>query len=148
MFEWSADKIDFLLYNRHALRKEVELLSSTYTSGPARIPPRGIKPHGSPVERAALTRAEITMVLDAVDRGWNDLPPDLKRIARAKYGRLRLTNQEIGKRFFLSPATVTRRLISIRAVVAGHLALQNESVVRRFWAKIEANWDALVKKTC
>lgn len=138
-YEWSAAKIDFLLYNRHSLRKEVELLTA-HASGPVKIPPRGKKPHGSSVEREAITRAEFTMVLDAVDRGWTDLPPDLKRIARAKYGRLKLTNKEIGKRFFLSSATVTRRLISIRAVVAGHLALQHESILRRFWVQIGALW--------
>ena len=98
------------------------------------------------MEVIAIERAELTIVLDAVDHAWRSLTGDLKDIARAKYRR-RLKHAEIEKRYFLSRATLTRKLSTIRATVAGYLALVPEAILRRFWAQNEARFEELVRRT-
>ena len=144
VYELPIQAIDYLLYNYTYLHKEVELLGCNQ-GGMARVPPRGGK-RSSPVEVIAIERAELTIVLDAVDHAWRSLTGDLKDIARAKYRR-RLKHAEIEKRYFLSRATLTRKLSTIRATVAGYLALVPEAILRRFWAQNEARFEELVRRT-
>ena len=143
VYELPIQAIDYLLYNYQYLRKEVDLLGTNH-DGMARIPPRGGK-RSSPVEVIAIERAELTTVLDAVDHAWRSLTGDLKDIARAKYRR-RMKHVEIEKRYFLSHATLARKLSSIRAVVAGYLALVPETILRHFWAQNEARFEELVRR--
>jgi len=145
--EFPIRMIDFLLHNRHELRREVELLTAQQSGSIPKIPPRGATERRSPVEREAISRAEFTVVLDAIDRAWDSLSPDLRRIARAKYGRAKMSNKEIETRYHLSRSTVYRKLETIRAVVAGRLALIPEAIMRRFWYLIETFWDDLLRRT-
>lgn len=132
--ELSPEAIDYLLHNRLDLRKEVELIGP-HSTGLVRIPARGSRP-GSQVEFVAIERAELTTVLDAVDRGWQALTPDLREVARAKYGRRHMRNYEVETRYHLSRATVSRKLSTIRAIVAGYLSFVPEATLRHFWLKI------------
>jgi len=143
VYELPIQAIDYLLYNYMYLRKEVELLGTSH-GGMARIPPRGGK-RSSPVEVIAIERAELTIVLDAVDHAWRSLTPELRQVARAKY-RLRMKNREIEKRCFLSKSTLDRKLGCIRAAVAGYLALVPEAVLVRFWGQNEARFEELVRR--
>jgi len=143
VYQLPVRAIDYLLYNCLYLRKEVDLLGST-GGGLVRIPSRARR-HGSPVEVLAIQRAELTIVLDAVDRAWQSLTSDLKQIARAKYRR-RMRNREIEKRYFLSKSTLDRKLGCIRAAVAGYLALVPEAILRRFWGENEARFEDLVRR--
>jgi len=142
-YELPVQAIDYLLYNYVYLRKEVELLGAQQ-SGVVKIPPRGTR-RGSPVEVIAIERAELTMVLDAVDRAWQSLTPELRQIARAKYRR-GMKNIEIQKRYYLSKSTLDRKLGCIRATVAGYLALVPEAILRRFWGENEARFEELVRR--
>lgn len=126
--------IDYLLYNLHYLQREVDALQPS-AGGVVRIRARGLRP-SSPVEPVAIKRAELSMVLDAVDFAWRHLTPELRRIARAKYRR-GWSNQDISKRYFLSESTVTRRLTSIRAAVAGTLASLPDVILTSFWRRID-----------
>ena len=137
-YEIPIAAIDYLLYNFHYLQREVDAMQPN-TSGIAHIPAKDARP-GNPVETVAIKRAELSMVLDAVDFAWRHLTPELRRIARAKYRR-GWTNQEIAKRYYLSPSTVTRRLTSIRAAVAGSLASVPDSILTSFWRGIDAIQD-------
>lgn len=125
--------IDYLLYNYPYLRREVESLDKS-PGGIVMVPCRGVR-RGSAVEVTAIERAELSMVLDAVERAWRSLTGDLKDIARAKYRR-GMRHSEIERRYFLSRATLSRKLSTIRATVAGHLALVPEAILRHFWAQI------------
>lgn len=138
-YEIPIAAIDYLLYNLHYLQREVDTIQQS-SSGIARIPARDARP-GNPVETVAIKRAELSMVLDAVDFAWRHLTPELRRIARAKYRR-GWTNQEIAKRYYLSPSTVTRRLTSIRAAVAGSLASVPDAILTSFWRQIDLLSDA------
>lgn len=131
--------IDYLLYNYHYLRREVEALHPA-SGGLVRVPRRDAKP-GNPVEAVAIKRAELSMVLDAVDFAWRHFTPELRRIARAKYRR-GWTNQEVAKCYYLSLSTVTRRLTSIRAAVAGSLASVPDAILTSFWRQIDLLEDA------
>lgn len=133
-YEIPIAAIDYLLYNFHYLQREVDAMQPA-TSGIARIPAKDARP-GNPVETVAIKRAELSMVLDAVDFAWRHLTPELRRIARAKYRR-GWSNQEIAKRYYLSPSTVTRRLTSIRAAVAASLASVPDSILTSFWRGID-----------
>ncbi len=138
-YEIPIAAIDYLLYNYHYLRREVEALHPASGGGLVRVPRRDAKP-GNPVETVAIKRAELSMVLDAVDFAWRHLTPELRRIARAKYRR-GWSNQEIAKRYYLSTSTVTRRLTSIRAAVAGSLASVPDAILTSFWRGIDAIQD-------
>ena len=125
--------IDYLLYNYRHLRLEIESLGARQ-SGIGRIPPKGGRP-GSPVENALIQRSNLTQVLNAVERAWRDLTPDLREVATAKYRR-GLSNKAIMKRCNLSRPTLDRRLRSVRTLVAGHLALISEAILMQFWATV------------
>lgn len=133
-YEIPIAAIDYLLYNFHYLQREVDAMQPN-TSGIAHIPARDARP-GNPVETIAMKRAELSIVLDAVDFAWRHLTPELRRIARAKYRR-GWSNQEIAERYYLSPSTVTRRLTSIRAAVAASLASVPDSILTSFWRGID-----------
>lgn len=139
-YEIPIAAIDYLLYNYHYLRREVEALHPS-SGGLVRVPRRGAKPARNPVEAVAIKRAELSMVLDAVEFAWRHLTPDLRRIARAKYRR-GWTNQEIAKRYYLSLSTVARRLTSIRAAVALSLATVPDTILASFWSQIDSLSDA------
>ncbi len=126
--------IDYLLHNYNYLKREVESIQLG-SKGFARIPTKGATP-GDPVATVAIKRAELSMVLDAVDFAWRHLTPELRRIARAKYRR-GWSNQEIAKRYYLSLSTVSRRLTSIRTSVAGVLATLPDMILTRFWHEID-----------
>lgn len=140
-YEIPIAAIDYLLYNYHYLRREVEALHPS-SGGLVRVPlpRRGAKP-GNPVETVAIKRAELSMVLDAVDFAWRHFTPELRRIARAKYRR-GWSNQEIAKRYYLSLSTVSRRLTSIRAAVARSLATVPDTILASFWSQIDSLSDA------
>jgi DNA-directed RNA polymerase specialized sigma24 family protein len=131
--------IDYLLYNLHYLKREVDILQPA-TGGLVRVPAKDAR-LGNPVEKVAIKRAELSMVLDAVDFAWRHFTPELRRIARAKYRR-GWTNQEVAKRYYLSLSTVTRRLTSIRAAVAGSLASVPDAILTSFWRQIDLLEDA------
>ncbi len=137
-YEIPIAAIDYLLYNFHYLQREVDSIQPA-TSGIARIPARDVRP-GNPVETVAIKRAELSMVLDAVDFAWRHLTPELRRIARAKYRR-GWSNSEIAKRYYLSLSTVARRLTSIRGGVAGVLMTLPDTILTRFWRGIDAIQD-------
>lgn len=137
-YETPIAAIDYLLYNYHYLRREVEALHPA-SGGLVRVPRRDARP-GNPVEAVAIKRAELSMVLDAVEFAWRHLTPDLRRIARAKYRR-GWTNREIAKRYYLSLSTVARRLTSIRAAVARSLASVPDAILTSFWRGIDAIQD-------
>lgn len=142
--ELPTQAIDYLLYNYPYLRQEIELLTPAH-GGIVRIPSRSGR-HGSAVEVVAIERAELTVVLDAVEHAWRSLSPELRKVAVAKYRR-QLKNREIEKRCFLSKSTLDRRLGCIRAAVAGYLVLVPEAVMKRFWGRNEARFEELVRRT-
>lgn len=127
--------IDYLLYNYDFLRKEVEA-GLGRSRGIGQVPPKGGRP-SSPVEVAAIATADLTEILEAVKQGWRALSPDLREVARLRY-RKKLGRQAIIKRCFLSDATYDRRLRAVRAVVAGHLALVRDNVLRAFADKVSS----------
>lgn len=143
VYQLPIQAIDYLLFNCTYLRKEVDLLGST-GGGLVRIPSRARR-HGNPVEVLAIQRAELTIVLDAVDHAWQSLTGDLKQIATAKYRR-RMRNREIEKRYFLSKSTLDRKLGCIRAAVAGYLTLVPGAILRRFWGENGARFEDLVRR--
>lgn len=132
-YDLPVKAIDYLLYNYRDLRREVENLG-TRTSGLITIPSRGVS-HGSLVERLAIDRAEITMVLDAVKRGWDALTPELRKLARRKY-RWGWTYKEQVTQSDLSEGVVDKNLKVVRAVVAGYLALVPQGIFSVFWLRI------------
>jgi DNA-directed RNA polymerase specialized sigma24 family protein len=109
-------------------------LLGTRLGGLIVVPARGAT-HRSPVERVAIKRAEISAVLDAVERAWRSLPSDLKEVATAKY-RKNMGYKETATRCHVSPATLDRKLQAIRAKVAAELALVPKGVMKVFWTKI------------
>lgn len=133
-YEIPITTLDYLLYNYHYLRREVDSMEPG-SRGVARVPSRDARP-GSPVEEIAIQRAEISMVLDAVSFAWEHFTPELRRIARAKY-RNGWSNQKIAKRYYLSLSTVSRRLTSIRAAVAAVLMTLPDTKLTRFWHQID-----------
>ncbi len=126
---------DYLLYNLPYLQREVNAMEPT-VSGVVRVPACDVRP-GNPVETVAIKRAELSMVLDAVDFAWRHLTPELRRIAKAKYRR-GWSNESIGKRYYLSQRTVSRRLASVRAAVAGSLSTVPGAILASFWRQIGA----------
>lgn len=131
--ELTPRAIDYLLFNLRFLRREVEALG-TSTSGLIAIPARGVT-RRSPVERVAIKRAEISVVLDAVERAWRSWPGDLKEVAACKY-RKNMGYKEIAAKCHVSPATLDRKLRAIRTAVAAEISLIPEGVMRVFWKKI------------
>jgi hypothetical protein len=139
----SHEVIDYLLYQYQDLRREVELLQPR-AGGMGMVPPIGTIPK-SPVEAIAIERAEMSMVLDAVERGRKALSPDLRQIAKYRY-RDKMAVHEIASRIHWSQPTVTRRLNTVRAVVAGYLVLVPESILIRYLDRIAGFMDAKLKQ--
>lgn len=131
----STRMIDRLLRDYAYLRRVIESIEPT-TAGLVRIPLRGIR-RGSPVEYIAIRRAELSMVLDAVERAWRSLEPELRYIARLKYRR-GLRNYEIVKCCHFSRSALDDRLKAIRDAVAAEIMLLPEAIWKQFESKIEA----------
>lgn len=125
--------IDYLLYNYHHLRREVESLGARQ-GGIGKIPPKGGRP-GSPVERVLIQRSDLSQVLDAVGAAWRGLTPELRQVAVAKYRR-QMGNKAIMKKCNISRSTLDRKLEAIRALVAGYLASVSEAILMQFWTTV------------
>lgn len=113
--------VDWLLYNLPSLKARVEAIeprTSTSLVTLGRSPGRSGR--ASSVEQAAIRRAALSAVLDAVERGVKALRPDPRRVYRLRY-RAGMSRKEMRGRLYLSEASIGRRLAEVREVVASQL---------------------------
>ena len=112
--------IDYLLYNLPSLKEQAADIHPRQTPVYAVLYQRGRKGGSSQVEYVAISRATITLVLDAVDRAVKHLPPDCRKVYRMKY-RANMRHWQISKKAFLGERTVQRKVEIIREAVGQQL---------------------------
>jgi len=125
-------QVDWILYNRGWLRAAVDAIGDGSRSL-ILLGPGGGTP--DPTQTAAVRRADLTTVLDAVDRALEELPRSTRRIARLKYDE-KLTYPEIAKRTHFSVRTIERRVRAARATVMRFLAVVEGRRLAAFWRGI------------
>lgn len=144
--EITPQMVDAILYNLRMWQKYVRLMEPRTSASVILLPVRTSRA-GSAVERVAVRRATISVVLDTVSDALRDLPPDLRKIAKYNYEYCmsyreiarRLTREERRKdRSFpgVTKSTVARKVNLIRDHVISALSLLNEEIVGQFWDEI------------
>lgn len=112
--------VDYLLYNLPSLKEQAADIHPRQTPVYAVLYQRGRKGGSSQVEYVAISRATITLVLDAVERAVKHLPPDCHKVYRMKY-RAGMRHWQIAKRTHFSEKTIERRVNFVRDAVSQHL---------------------------
>jgi len=130
----TPQQVDWLLYNLPTLRAMVDDMEPRVSTSIVELGVSGSKT-GNPVEDMAIRRAEISVVLDAVERGIRALDSEERTIYRMKY-RANMNREQIKLRVFLSKPTISRRLIRVRAMIAQHVAQIEKQNLIRFWRQI------------
>lgn len=117
--EITPQLVDWLLWNLPAFKEQLSNMESLSSTSVVVLTHRRTG-HGSAVERFAIERATITMVLDAVERAVRYLHPECRRVYRMKYVA-GYRNSQIARRLFISRRTLQRRLDTVRETVAQEL---------------------------
>lgn len=131
--EVSDRAIDCILYNRRAWREAVEMIEGR-TAGSFVLLPVARAP-GDPVGQAAVSRATITRILDAVDAVIRSLPKEHRHIVTLKWEQA-MTHGEIADHVCYVVRTVHRRVCAIRASVRAYLIAMGEEALCDFWLTI------------
>ena len=126
--------VDWLLYNLSWLRFLVSSLVPKVSSSILLFQPKSTA--GNPIVDMAVRRAEISVVLDAVERGIRVLHREDRQILRMRYLNFAKPWQ-IEKRLFLSERKYYRRLHIIRAVISQHVGGLGEDILAVFWQQIK-----------
>ncbi len=121
--------IDWLLYNYPLLRDMVNDIEPQ-VSGSIMVY-TGIKRGTSKVEKVAIKRASLEVVIDALTRALRIMHPELKKVYRMKY-RAHLTHNQIAKRLYMSVETVHRRVADVREIVMQYLLTVPMGDLREF----------------
>ena len=126
---------DWLLYNLPWLKAHVNSIEPKVSTSIVLFVPRSTV--GSPIEDMAVRRAEISVVIDAVERGLRALHPDDRTVCRMKY-RAHMTRREVARKAFLSESSVARKLTRIRDTIAQHVGQLEGNILTHFWSEIRA----------
>lgn len=109
--------VDWILYNLPMLREQIETVQSETSTSIVVVGRQGF---GSKVERVAIKRATLSVVLDAVGRALRYLPRDCYKVYRMKY-RAGMRHWQIGKKMYMHERTVDRKVDFIRNAVIQQL---------------------------
>ncbi len=130
----TPQQVDWLLYNLPTLRAMVDAMEPRVSTSIVELGVSG-STTGNPVEDVAIRRAEISVVLDAVERGIRALDRDERKLYRLKY-KDGMSRGQITKVMFLSEPTISRRLIRVRGIIALHVGKIGKQRLIRFWRQI------------
>lgn len=136
VIEITPKLVDWLLYNLHTLRQQIEEADASTSSSVVTLP-RG-NSLDSRVERVAVKLATITAVLDAAERGIRALHPEQRKVYRMKY-RAGMSYRQMERRLFLSGRTIHRRVEEVREVVGRYLSSVPEHDLREFFLAVSKN---------
>lgn len=134
MSELTPQIVDWLLYNRHDIRREVDAIEPKTSTSIVHLPVRA-RPESSAIERVAVSRATITLILDAVDRAVATMPRPLRRLIRLRYTE-RMAVYGIARYVHWSERTCYRRLDAIRRRTISSLSLLDGQLLADFWQEI------------
>lgn len=142
MAEIMPQLVDKLLYNLPALKEQIEAIQPRGSGSVIVVMMGGGKKRsGSPVEKVAIKRAMLSVVVDAVERAIRHLPrdPDKKyqAVYRLKY-RVGMSYRQIGKRLYFDKDTVKERVDFIRNAVVQYLQALPASALDEFFRQISA----------
>lgn len=142
MAEITPQLVDKLLYNLPALKEQIEAIQPRGSGSVIVVMMGGGKKRsGSPVEKVAIKRATLSVVVDAVERAIRHLPrdPDKKyqAVYRLKY-RVGMSNNQAGKRLYMHRDTIRERVDFIRDAVTQYLRALPGFVLDEFFRQLSA----------
>jgi len=93
---------------------------------------------GSQVERAAIKRESILSVLSALDRAYNAMHPEHKKLYRYRF-REGMSYNKIARKMDISPDSIGRRIAEMTDIIAAFLELVPDAEYREFSRFVDAN---------
>lgn len=134
--------IDWILYNLPVLHAQVDEIEA-HTSTSLVILSRTVKSKNSSVERVAIKRAVISVVIEAAQRGIKSLHPEQRKIYRMKF-RAGMSYKQICRKLYISEETVGRRIAEIRTIIMQHIQQISSSDLKEFTCYFNHDFDGFL----
>jgi len=127
----SSKMVDWVLYNLPSLRTLIDDIEPSMSASVVLVPVQKNSHHDSTVEKIAIKRATLSLVIDAVKRGIKTLHPEQRKIYRMRY-RAGMSYKQIERKLYISNKTVERRVKEIREEIRGRLEALPPSYLKEF----------------